>query len=275
MTDPRPLIFSEIAHARVSAAVVADGPGLVMQTSAASTVATEIGLTIEDCVADGQRVTPGTVLMRVTGSPIQIALAEERLIGIMAKPSGIATAARQFVDAAAGRLRIVSGAWKKLPLTDKEMLRAAISSGGASARIAEWPFVYLDKNFVTMLGGVQATMEAVAAQRDIDGYRRVVQVTNVPDAIVAARGGAGIIFVDTGRIADAAAAARALCETGLRSHVELAFGGGVELADVEALAVAGVDIADIGRAIVDAPLLDMSIRVLNVSAVATREENSA
>jgi nicotinate-nucleotide pyrophosphorylase (carboxylating) len=264
MIDPRQLLFSGVAQRRVTAVLLTDDSGVIVHTEAAASEATELGLTVDHYLAEGKPVEPGDQVLRVTGSPIQIALAEERLVGLVAKPSGIATAARRFVDRAGTGLQIVSGAWKKLPFSQKDMIRSAIAAGGAAPRIADWPFAYLDKNFVTMLGGVAGALEAVAAHPELASYRRVIQVVDAEDACVAARGGADIVFVDTGRISDVSATARALSATGLRDRVQLAFGGGVRLIDIDQLREMDVDIVDIGRAIVDAPLLDMTFRVVNV-----------
>jgi nicotinate-nucleotide pyrophosphorylase (carboxylating) len=264
MTDPRPLLFSSVAQRDVTAVLSADESGIVVHTDAAAATSADLGLTVHHYLAEGKPVQPGDEVLRLTGSPIQIAMAEERLVGLIAKPSGIATAASRFVDRAGGHFQIVSGAWKKLPFSQKDMIRSAITAGGAAPRIADWPFAYLDKNFVTMLGGVQDALDAVAAHPELAGYQRIIQVVDVDGACVAARGGAHIVFVDTGRISDISAASRALRATGLRDRVRLAFGGGVQLTDIDRLRGLDVDIVDIGRAIVDAPLLDMTFRVVDV-----------
>jgi nicotinate-nucleotide pyrophosphorylase (carboxylating) len=48
---------------------------------------------------------------------------------------------------------------------------------------------------------------------------------------------------------------------GHRDAVHLAFGGGVRLEDLTAVRAAGADAADIGRAILDAPLLDLRMTI--------------
>jgi len=85
--------------------------------------------------------------------------------------------------------------------------------------------------------------------------------TLASDACAAAAGGAQVVFVDTGQVGDLEQVAGVLRARGLRDKVELAFGGGVELADLDTLRTLDVDTVDVGRAIVDAPLLDMSLRV--------------
>ena len=268
LSDPRDKFFEPVANARVIARVVADEPGIIAGTGAVAASLAEIGMTARFQLADGTPVKAGTVVTEIEGSPKEVALAEERLIGLMAKPSGIATATARFVARAGGRMRVVSGAWKKLPFSQKEMIRQAIVVGGAMPRIAEWPFLYIDKNFVRMQGGLAATMAAADQFKD---WTKVVQIRGEygdigDEAVQAAAGGASIIFVDSGRIEDAKRAISALKERGLRAGVEVAFAGGVQLGDIEALAEIGVDVVDVGRPIVDAPLLDMRLDVVEVLA---------
>jgi nicotinate-nucleotide pyrophosphorylase (carboxylating) len=49
----------------------------------------------------------------------------------------------------------------------------------------------------------------------------------------------------------------------MRSKVKLAFGGGVKLSDLPKLQDEDLDIVDMGRAILDAPLLDLRYDVQN------------
>jgi nicotinate-nucleotide pyrophosphorylase (carboxylating) len=258
--DPRETIFAGIADRTFAAALIADDEGIVSPVAAAVEAAHEIGLEIEFQIAEAGYVRPGEEILRLRGTPMQIALAEEQVVGLLAKASGIATAARRFVDRALGRPRIVSGAWKKLPWAVKDTIRSAIVAGGAEPRIATGPFVYLDKNFVTMLGGPDATLAAVAGMTH---HRKVIQLEDALLSAAVARAGADVVFIDTGRVEDAAVAARQLQDEGLRARVELAFGGGVQLDDIDELRRLGVDTVDVGRAIVDAPLLDMRVRVIS------------
>lgn len=257
MPDIRDLLFASIADHEVTATVVADQAGTIAAVEAAASVAAEVGLTVLDVVAAGTTVSVGDVVMTVVGGPKAIALGEERLLGVLAKPSGIATAARCFVDRAGPSLRVVAGAWKKVPAAVKADTRAAIATGGAELRIRPFPFVYLDKNYVTMLGGVRAALDAA----DLPGHGKVIQLRDPADACLAAACGADVVFVDTGRVADVVAAGAALRAAGLRRDVELAFAGNVGLADLDRLRRLDLDIVDVGRAIVDAPLLDLHLEV--------------
>jgi nicotinate-nucleotide pyrophosphorylase (carboxylating) len=195
-----------------------------------------------------------------------VVTAEEVLIGFMAKPSGIATAAHHFVKAAGERLEIVCGAWKKMPLLLKDAIRNAIVAGGAFYRISHEPFIYLDKNYIKVLGGIKESLKTVA---DLNGYVRVVQMKGrykdiVLEACEAIESGADILFIDTGESNDVRQVVEKLYQLGLRNKVKIAFGGGVKIEDMDKLKTLDIDILDVGRQIVDAPILDMRLEVVEI-----------
>ncbi len=264
MPDIRDDIFRGVAMQRVTASIIVDDEGIVVGTDAVREAANELGLSIDSLLEEGSPVCKGEEIGRFSGTPKQVAVAEERLIGLMAKPSGIATAARRFVERAGRRPEIVSGAWKKMPYSEKETIRRAIITGGARFRICREQFIFLDKNYVRMLGGISESLRAVA---DMNGHLRVIQLKGahkdiVLEACEAVEHGADIIFIDSGKHDDLKRVSKKLRETGLRDRVKIAFGNGIRLEDIECLKSLDVDILDIGRQIVDAPLLDMRLEVV-------------
>ena len=261
--DIRDTIFASISDRRYTAHILAERAGVLAGTARLGDQLASLGITAEILGKDGEAIAAGATVAKLTGTPKQIAMAEEVAIGLLAKPSGIATAARRAVELAGPGLRIVSGAWKKMPPEIKWVVREAVAAGGAAFRIVDAPFLYLDKNFVRMLGGVEATLKAVADQ---DNKLKCIQIKGrtapvADEAIVAARCGADILMIDTGELADVAAAGAALAAAGLRDKVRLAFAKGIRLEDIPALRGQGIDILDIGASIVDAPLLDMKLDV--------------
>lgn len=262
--DVRDELLRRVAPGLVTACIVTDEAGVIAGGARAREEAERLGLSVARIVADGARVASGEEVARVEGSPRQIVMAEEVLIGLLAKPSGIATRAARFVAKAGGRPRVVSGAWRKMPPVMKEMIRDAVRAGGADSRILPGPFVYLDKTYVALLGGIRESLAAVA---HLEAHAKVVQVKGrqgdlASEAREAAEHGADIIFIDTGVAADIPAVAECLIRVGTRGRVKLAFGGGVDVADVDALKALDIDILDIGRQIVDAPLLDMRLEIV-------------
>lgn len=259
VTDIRDLIFASLGADRFTATIATNASGVLAGVAVAEEHAERVGLRLEWACAEGDRLAPGAVVATIAGTARAIARGEERLLGCLCKASGIATSARRAVELAAGRVRVVSGAWKKMPPTLKSMVRESVALGGMPFRILDVPFVYLDKNYVRMLGGIETTLAAV---RDLDGVK-VIQVrgeeaTLTEETVRACRGGAGVVMVDTGDRQDLMAALDAAADY---PDVKVAFAGGIQHEDIPALADLGVHILDIGTAIVDAPLLDMQLDV--------------
>jgi len=210
-------------------------------------------------VSEGQRVEAGSVLVEIRGTAPQIGVAEDYVVGPLGFASGIATRAERFKAACPDGLSIACGGWKKLPAALKPTLRAGLAAAGLLPRLVKGDFVYVNKNAVTMLGDVGTAIRAGIAV----GHGPVaIQVKNVEEALFAAREGAGIIMVDTGQLHDLGVIHDALSAAGLRQGITLAFGGGVRLEDLQEAQRLGAEAVDVGRAILDAPLLDLRLRVI-------------
>lgn len=271
--DLRDDIFASVAKNSYVAEVRVSTPGLVCGVELARSKVEELGCKILHAVVDGTDAIPEDPVLVFTGSAKAVAMAEDCVPGAIAKPSGIARAARQAKDLAAGKVRVVSGAAKKMPSEIKDQIRKAIHCGGGSGRISDGPFVYLDKNYVRIFGGVRRTLAAVAG---MTGYTRVIQLRGLVEDIAAeARDaielGAEILMVDTGRLEDLELVASLVREAGRRPFVTIAFAGDIELDDIPAIAERDVDILDIGRAVLDAPMVDIKFDVAPQDAISDQE----
>ncbi|GAV22990.1 hypothetical protein [Carboxydothermus pertinax] len=225
----------------------------------------QLGLEIEYFVSEGTEVQPETVIARFKGNPKQITQAEEVVMGYLMKTSGIATATRRAINLAEGKIRIVSGAWKKMPSEMKQLIREAIAVGGGSFRILDVPFVYLDKNYIRMFGSI---VEALKSAEVFSDRYKVVQLRGEmkdikEEAIEAATNGAYVLMVDTGKISDVKIVNSTLEELGVRKEKLVAFAGGVKINAIPSYLGLGIDILDIGSEIVDAPLMDMKLDVIS------------
>lgn len=263
MGDIRDIIFKNIRHRLYRATLVAEREGLLSGVEDAAKTAAELGVRWSCGLPEGGRLEQGVPFAELIAPPTQMAMAEERMIGTLAKASGIATAAAEAVEAAGGGVRIVSGSWKKMPPQLKDMVRRAIVTGGASFRICEQPMVYIDKNFIRMLGSIPAALEAASA---LQGATRIIQIKGEACSVEmetrqAVQGGADILMVDTGRREDLAACLEALRRMDA-DRVQVAFAGGVRIADIRPLSSCGVEMLCIGKGIVDAGLLDMKLDVV-------------
>lgn len=208
--------------------------------------------------ADGDLASAGSSIAEIAGTAAQLAAAENAVLGPLGFAGGIARRCRDIVADCPEGLRVVCGGWKKLPAALKPALRAGLSAGGVGPRLVDGDFVYVDKNVVTLLGGIAP---ATGAALRLAHGPVAVQVTSPDEAAEAVDAGACIVMDDTGEPDTLSQIDRMLRERGVRDQVTLAFGGGVRpnaLADVRRC---GADVVDLGRAILDAPLWDVHLVV--------------
>ena len=264
--DIRDLIFESIRDRRYVAQICARAAGVLSGITLLRDKGEEIGVTFLRLLSDGDLLERGTVVAQFTGTAKQIALSEDNLIGLVAKYSGVAAAAAR-AKALSGRIHVVCGAWKKMPVESKQWLRRAVETGGLPTRISDRNFVYLDKNYVRMLGGIKPTLEAV---RKLDQRVKSIQIRGETapieeEAEEAVAGGANILMIDTGKLDDVRRVSRRLRDKALRGSVRLAFAGDLSIEQLATLQSEDIDIVDIGRAVIDAPLLDMRLDVVGES----------
>jgi nicotinate-nucleotide pyrophosphorylase (carboxylating) len=241
---------------RYRAIVSPTEPGLVAGTSLVVPPA-DIPTGRWDVLAvDGDRAEPGQPLVFVEGTAWEISLAEDHVLGVLGLAGSIARRGAELKAAAPQGLRVVCGGWKKLPVALKSVLRAGLDVAGLSHRLLDGDFVYVGKNQVTMLGGIA---HAVAAALRLDNGPVSVQVVDVAQALEAVDAGAGVVMVDTGRLADLEAVTSALRSRG--HDIEIAYAGGVAADQLPRIAELGAGIVDIGRAVLDAPLWDLHLEV--------------
>jgi nicotinate-nucleotide pyrophosphorylase (carboxylating) len=261
--DIRDLVFAGIHEKKYIAQISAQGEGILSGIEWLKKACKNIGLHLKKCKKSGSRVRTAEVVATLEGSAKQMALGEEELIGWISKASGIATAAWKAKKAAGKNLKVVCGAWKKMPPPMKELVRQAVSDGGIRYRIAEKPFLYLDKNYIKVLGGVGKTLQSL---RILKEHTLVIQLKGagqglLREALLAAQRRGSIIMIDTGRKEDIGCIDIGLKAKGLREGVQIAFGGNIGIDDLSDLKKLPVEIVDIGQAVVDAPLLDMRMDI--------------
>lgn len=263
MIDVRQQIFASLHTCTFTAKLSACNSGILSGQAAAQAQSALLGVRLEWHKTEGDLLQAGDAILQIYTDAIGIARAEERLMGCLCKTSGIATAARRASQTANGNIRVVSGAWKKMPPELKDTVRQAVVSGGLPTRLVDEPFIYLDKNYVRMLGGITATLDAV---KDIPGIKAIQIRGEEADIAEETRrafmGGAAVVMIDTGRRQDAVAA---VAQAVHYPQVRVAFAGNLNIDEIPALVDLGVQILDIGANIIDAPLLDMKLDVIGES----------
>lgn len=206
--------------------------------------------TIEMLVREGQRVAPGTALMRIAGNARALLTAERSALNTVQHLSGIATMTRAYVDAMNGRATLLDTR-KTIPglrVLDKYATRMG---GATNYRMGLWDAVLIKDNHVAVAGGVgPAVARAKAA-----GVERIIcevdRLDQIEPAIVA---GATQILLDN---MTPAMLAEAVALVAGRAATEAS--GGVRLDTIAAIAASGVDYVSVGRLMQSAPAADIGL----------------
>ena len=206
---------------------------------------------IERLVEDGQRVPPGTDLMRLEGNGRAMLTAERPALNTIQHLSGIATFTRAFVDQIAGTGAILLDTRKTIPGLRLLNKYATRMGGATNYRMGLWDAVMIKDNHVAVAGSVaEAVRRAVAAGVE----RIIVEVDRIDQIEPALAAGATQLLLDN---MDLPTLRGAVTLVGGRVPTEAS--GGVLLDTIRAVAETGVTYISVGRLMQSAPAADIGL----------------
>ena len=209
-------------------------------------------------VADGDPVTPGTLIASVRG-PAQALLAGERVaLNFLQHLSGIATLTQAFVAAAEGAKIRVADTRKTTPGLRALEKYAVRVGGGYNHRADLSSGVLIKDNHIALVGSVREAVRRARANAP-HGLRIEVEVTSMAEVDEALEAGADIILLDNFATRDIGDAVKRIREQAPRTFVEVS--GGVTLDRIRELAKSGVDIISAGAFTHSARAVDLSLEV--------------
>ncbi|MGZ4589723.1 MAG: carboxylating nicotinate-nucleotide diphosphorylase [Actinomycetes bacterium] len=204
--------------------------------------------------ADGERVSAGDPVLRITGPLRSLLTCERTMLNLLTHLSGIATLTRSWVDAVAGTGAAVRDTRKTTPGLRHLEKYAVRCGGGINHRLALGDAALVKDNHVAAAGGIAAAVRAVRAHAPVvDLEVECDTVEQVRDAIAA---GARLALLDNMSTAELRAAV-ALART--TSGVRLEASGGLTLARAREVAETGVDYLAVGALTHSAPALDLGL----------------
>ena len=202
---------------------------------------------------EGDRCCPGDVMAEVVGTARTLLSAERTALNFLQRLCGIATLARAFTDAAAGRVTILDT--RKTTPTLRVLEKYAVSVGGASNHRAGLYDAFLIKdNHIRVAGGVANAVKAAAGYRPDLPIEIEAQTLNEVDQALEA--GVDIILVDNFSIDDVREAVRKA-----RGRAKIEISGGVTLERIPELADTGADFISAGALTHSAPAADISFEI--------------
>ncbi|HEY4674412.1 MAG TPA: carboxylating nicotinate-nucleotide diphosphorylase [Nitrososphaerales archaeon] len=219
------------------------------------------GLEVEQKVSDGQRVSNGTIVAKVSGDAKKMLALERVSLNIISHLSGIATTTAKAVSIAErARKGVRIAATRKTTPGLRSLEKKAVELGGGDPHRADLQdMVLIKNNHIALVGSVKKAVQL--AKKKVSFSKKIeVEVSSIEDAIKAVKAGADIIMLDNMRPAEIRNAVSELKKQELRDKIEVEASGGVNFDNLADYAKSGADIISMGMLTHSAKSIDFSMR---------------
>jgi len=249
----------------VEAEVVAKEAGVIAGIEEALTFLESLKLQAEALVTDGARIEEKTTIMKIVGDARTLLSTERTLLNLLTRMSGIATATNRLIKKVRGagyktRIACTRKVAPGLLYFDK---RAVMLGGGDTHRLHMDDLVLIKDNHLAIIGNVA---DAVKKVRNAVSFSKKieVEVTDVKEALVAAKAGADIVMFDNFSPQQVKEAVALLEREGLRNKILIEASGRITEQNILEYAATGADVLSLGELTDSVKALDMSLEVLKV-----------
>jgi nicotinate-nucleotide pyrophosphorylase (carboxylating) len=212
-------------------------------------------LQVQLVAADGDRVKPGAVVLRVAGPTGALLTAERTALNFLQRLSGIATQARKFADAVAGTGVRIADTRKTTPGW-RALEKYAVRCGGcANHRSSLGEHVLIKDNHIAAAGSLTNAVERCRAAAP-HSAKIEVETTTLAEVQEALDARAEVILLDNMTPEQIGVAVKLIAG---RAVIEVS--GGVRFDTLRAFALPGVDVISIGALTHSAVAADLSLTI--------------
>ena len=250
-----------------SALFVARSPGVLAGLEAAAMTyhALDPAVKFERFREDGEFLSKGDHVARVSGSVETLLLGERTALNFVQRMSGVATMTRSFVDAVAGTSARIVDTRKTTP-GFRRLEKYAVRCGGAdNHRIGLFDMILIKDNHLVALRSADPAAAVAEALRRARAYCAshdpslpvMIEVESLAQLDAALAGRPNFVLLDNMPLADMAESVQRRNATA--PGVRLEASGGVTLTTVRAIAETGVDRISVGALTHSAPAWDLAL----------------
>ena len=217
--------------------------------------AVDAELHVEQHVAEGSAVEPGTVLLGLAGNARALLAAERSALNLLGRACAVATVTASYVAAAGPELRVVDTR-KTMPGLRALDRYAVRMGGGHNHRNDLGSGVLIKENHIRCAGSARAAVEAARAHAP-HGIRVECEVETLDELREAIAAGADALLLDN---MDDATLREAVAIAGPKGErrVILEVSGGITIERLPRLATIGLDVVSVGALTHSAPNVDLS-----------------
>lgn len=221
-------------------------------------VALDADAAVEWRVAEGERVSPGTLLCKLSGKARALLTGERTALNWLQTLSATATVSRQYAEAVAGTGCTVLDTRKTIPGLRRAQKYAVTVGGCANHRLGLYDAVLIKENHIVAAGSIAA---AIRTARNVTTLPVEVEVETLQELQQALAAKPERILLDNFSLADLRAAVQLTQATPAQGGVALEASGNIDLSNIRAVAETGVDYISIGALTKNIRAVDLSMRV--------------
>ena len=207
---------------------------------------------VELLQSSGDQLEPDTVVARVSGRTRRLLTLERTALNFLQRLSGIATLARQFVDAVEGTRCKVLDTRKTTPGLRRLEKLAARAGGVVNHRLGLFDAILVKNNHITAAGGVRQALEKTRSH----GNKVEIEVRTFEQLKEALEAGAEHLLLDNFTVEQVREAVATIAG---RAVIEVS--GGIRLDNVRDFAEPGADYVSAGAITHSARAVDISFRL--------------
>jgi nicotinate-nucleotide pyrophosphorylase (carboxylating) len=211
-------------------------------------------ISVTSTLKDGDSFKTGDILCSWEGPALFVLGFERGFLNLASYASGIATATNKFVKKAGSNAKILNTR-KILPGYRDLAIHSVISGGGASHRIGLSGGILIKENHIESVGNIAAAISAVK-NSDFKSEKIEIEVKNLDEVKEALDAGADTLLLDNFEPAEAKKAVALI-----RNKAAVEISGGLNEANIEDYAIAGVSFLSIGALTHSVKSIDMSLLV--------------
>ncbi len=246
---------------QVKAYIVAKQDGVLAGGNIAGLVFRKVepSLEVSIDIPDGAKIKAGDKILSIGGSAASILMAERVALNLLSRLSGVATETAKYVAGVKGTKAVIMDTRKTMPgmrLLDKYAVRMG---GGRNHRMHLGDGILIKDNHIEILQRQVMNLKDIVAgarKNTPSGTKIEIEVNTIPQALEAAEAGADIVMLDNMPPDDMRRAVELVA-----GKVKLEASGGINLDNVRAVAMTGVDYISIGAVTHSARALDFSLEL--------------
>ena len=250
----------------VQAEIIAKETGVAAGIEEALILLESLGIKAKPLVKDGQKIAKGKVLIKIEGNAKNVLALERTVLNLLARMSGIATFTNRIVRKIrkAGYKTVIACTRKTAPGLEYFDKKAVLLGGGDTHRLHLDDMILIKDNHIAIVGNVKEAVKLAKKQASFS-KKIEVEVSDVNEAIQAAKAGADIIMLDNFTPEKVKDAINRLKKENLRDKVLIEASGGINEKNIVNFAAAGVDIISLGALTHSAKALDISLEIRKVA----------